>query len=131
MKRALQEKLLEDFPKLYRGRHMSIMENLMPFGFEVGDGWFDLLYTLSQRLAQVSPDTLAVQVKEKFGGLRFYADQVTREGDEAICKAEAEAIKTCEWCGAPGEPGGIGWIVTLCDPCRKSREEQKDASNHN
>lgn len=56
----------------------------------------------------------AVQVKEKFGTLRFYYDG----GDDFIhgltTMAEAMSARTCEECGAPGELGGRGWVRTLC-----------------
>jgi hypothetical protein len=54
------------------------------------------------------------QVKEKFGGLRFYVSG----GDPIIWAyirfAEYMASKTCEECGAPGTRHNTGWIRTLC-----------------
>ena len=52
----------------------------MPFGFEHGDSWFDLVWTLCERLETVvaAAETKTGrsfhvhQVKEKFGALRFY-----------------------------------------------------------
>lgn len=67
-----------------------------------------------------------VQVKEKFGTLRFYVDGGTSEMRNYIEFAEAMSGRTCEVCGSPGERRGGGWIRTLCD--RHNREqEQKDA----
>lgn len=55
------------------------------------------------------------QIKEKFGGLRFYYDG----GDDTIggmvTMAEAWAGHTCEQCGNKGMTRGGGWIRTLCD----------------
>ena len=63
------------------------------------------------------------QVKEKFGGLRFYLDSsATEKLHDAIRLAEDESYKTCELCGEPGEPRREGWIKTLCD---KHDEERK------
>src|SRR3546814_17127716 len=50
----------------------------LPWGFEVGDGWCQLIETLCARLdAILTPApgaTMTVmQVKEKFGRLRFYS----------------------------------------------------------
>lgn len=59
----------------------------------------------------------AAQVKEKFGGLRFY---MTIESDEIttlIREAEALSFKTCEECGQPGESRGASWVHTLCKNC--------------
>lgn len=58
---------------------------------------------------------IAVQVKEKFGGLRFYY----RGGDDyirgVVDMAEEMSYVTCEECGAPGKPTKGGWIRTLCE----------------
>lgn len=55
------------------------------------------------------------QIKEKFGGLRFYYTG----GDEYISgmvrMAENWAAHSCEECGAPGKSRNSGWIRTLCD----------------
>jgi len=55
------------------------------------------------------------QIKEKFGGLRFYY----QGGDERISgmetMAEIWAGRTCERCGNKGERRSGGWIRTLCD----------------
>ena len=78
MNDELTQKLLEAYPRLYRGRNESLKTNLMPFGFECGDGWYGVLEALSKDLANISRiwgiDIKAVQVKEKFGTLRFYHD---------------------------------------------------------
>jgi hypothetical protein len=54
------------------------------------------------------------QIKEKFGGLRFYY----QGGDEAISgmvtMAECWAYRTCEQCGNKGKQREGGWIRTLC-----------------
>jgi len=64
----------------------------------------------------------ASQVKEKFGGLRFYMTTSTDEMDNLISEAEALSYKTCEDCGQPGKPNDDGWISTLCEKCRKERK---------
>jgi hypothetical protein len=54
----------------------------MPRGFEHGDGWFDILWRLCVDLeplvAEFEQETESqfevLQVKEKFGGLRFYVN---------------------------------------------------------
>lgn len=55
------------------------------------------------------------QIKEKFGGLRFYY----HGGDEHIAgmvtMAETWADRTCEKCGNKGVRRSGGWIRTLCD----------------
>jgi hypothetical protein len=58
---------------------------------------------------------VAVQVKEKFGGLRFYVDRATDKHYGYITFAESMSYRTCEECGAEGRHYGIGWHRTLCD----------------
>ena len=65
----------------------------------------------------------ASQVKEKYGGLRFYMTCGTDEIFDLIEKAEALSYKTCEECGEPGEERNTGWIRTLCDTCHKNYDE--------
>ena len=62
----------------------------------------------------------ASQVKEKFGGLRFYMTCGTDEIFNLIDEAEELSYKTCEECGKPGEEKDTGWIRTLCDYCHEN-----------
>lgn len=57
-----------------------------------------------------------MQIKEKFGGLRFYVMQGSDELFDAINAAEEESLKLCELCGEPGSLRKTGgWLRTLCD----------------
>ena len=121
------QELYDRFSELYRGRTKPETESLMRYGFSCSDGWFDLIAELSQRIADIAkaagltgddyPE--AVQVKEKFGGLRFYIEGATDEICAAITAAEAKSDETCEVCGRPGKKTNSGWIRTLCDNCKK------------
>jgi hypothetical protein len=66
------------------------------------------------------PEVTAVQVKEKFGTLRFYYDG----GDDYIrglvSMAESMSAVTCEECGNLGKSRRGGWIRTLCDSHSKN-----------
>jgi hypothetical protein len=126
--------LCEKYPKLYAQRNGDPMSTLMCFGFEVGDGWFSLIDKLSAKLEKLN-DTKdakieAMQVKEKYGSLRFYINGVPialdKEVYAAINEAEDESYKTCESCGKPGEPNDRGWISTLCPECRKPIEAERE-----
>lgn len=85
----------------------------------VGDGWFQILFDLCAKLQAISDSTgeqiTATQIKEKFGGLRFYVNSATDEQYALIDAAEVLADETCEECGAPGIKRNEGWIKTLCD----------------
>lgn len=56
-----------------------------------------------------------VQVKEKFGRLRFYLHGGTEEQNNWIQFAESMSGRTCETCGDSGKPRNSGWMKTLCD----------------
>jgi hypothetical protein len=43
MKKELEEKLYNEYPKLFKQRHLPITHSCMPFGCEHGDGWFSIL----------------------------------------------------------------------------------------
>jgi hypothetical protein len=58
---------------------------------------------------------VAVQVKEKFGGLRFYVQAATDKHYNYISFAESMSYRTCEVCGAAGKRYTSGWHRTLCD----------------
>ena len=89
----------------------------------IGLGWLgivdDLCTKIEQVLAGMPEETrtgfFAQQVKEKFGGLRFYTTYVSDEIEELISEAEAKSFQTCEVCGEPGARRGKGWAQTLCD----------------
>jgi len=118
------------FPKLFQ----------QPYGgFCVGEGWWPILVALCDNIQQhidlreqyreyllenskgdkalpeAVPQVLVAQIKEKFGGLRFYYDG----GDDYIRglvhMAESWASKTCETCGQPGKLRGGGWLHTACE----------------
>lgn len=61
----------------------------------------------------------AMQVKEKFGGLRFYmAGPQTKEMSYLIRQAEEKSFNTCEVCAAQGVlRTEKRWMLTLCDTC--------------
>ena len=133
MREDLDKRLCAEFPLLYRDRHGDKMETCMCWGFP-GDGWFHILYRLSAKLEPLiaaQPEekrAVAAQVKEKFGGLRFYMDgKQTKEIRDLVNKAESEALVTCEMCGVPGEQRSRGWIKTLCDWCQDRRQREREA----
>lgn len=117
-------KLCAKYPKLYAQRNLPMQETCMCWGFP-GDGWYDLIDRLSAKLEPLGVE--AVQVKEKFGTLRFYTNKYVEAAEEAIRDAEAESAKTCEICGSKKASvcGGF-WLKTLCDKCDEERNTKHD-----
>ena len=121
MQKELDRKLVEDFPILYQQRNWDMKATAMCWGFP-GDGWEPLIRELSEKIEaynkknQKAP-VYAVQVKEKFGGLRFYVTSAPKWIWNLISEAEEKSYHICEWCGKPGKQRSTGWILTLCDAC--------------
>ena len=135
MKQELDDYLCRVYPKLFADRHKPMTETCMCWGFEVGDGWFNIINQLCQNIQhhidwknkteEVVPQVVVDQVKEKFGGLRFYYSGGDDYVQGMVRMAEGMSVKTCEVCGSPGETGGSGWISTMCETHRNEHEEKK------
>ncbi len=78
---------------------------------------------------EACPQVVAIQVKEKFGTLRFYYSG----GDDFVSgierMAESMSACMCEECGAPGKSRRGGWIQTLCDEHAKARNGYEDTED--
>ena len=117
-----QKELYKDFPDLYIQRSDDCTRTCMCWGFECGDGWYDLIYDLSKEIQDTTnasglQQPEAVQVKQKYGGLCFYVDKATKEVYDVIDKYENKSYKVCEVCGEPGVLRQGGWMMTLCNKC--------------
>lgn len=87
-----------------------------------GKGWDSIIIKLDEELAKIDPNYEVHQVKEKFGGLRYYCSlDAHPEASQRIREAEKEASVTCEDCGALGTLRTGGWMRTLCDKCAGER----------
>ena len=84
--------------------------------FDVQVGWYPLIKNLIDELITLGWDKQVTQVKEKFGGLRFYINGGSDEMYNKITEAEKLSHETCELCGEKGElRTKIRWFTTLCD----------------
>ena len=100
--------------------------SLMMYGIDCGHGWYTLIdalcYTIEMNLG-FTTSFKVVQIKEKYGGLRFY----TVGGDEKIqgmiSLAESMSYNICEICGNAGKLRDGSWIRTLCDEHAKKRKK--------
>ena len=81
----------------------------------VEKGWHPLINTLIDDLFDLGWDGTVAQVKEKFGGLRFYIGAGSDEVYDKINEAENKSYSLCEECGQPGKVRHGGWLKTLCD----------------
>jgi hypothetical protein len=119
MQDELEHKLIIKYPKLFKGMTKPLTHSLMAFGIECGDGWYNILDKLFEKLNNY--DIELMQVKEKFGGLRIYlSGATTDEVYDLVEKAEEESFKICEMCGKSGKNLTINsWIYTVCEDHKK------------
>lgn len=145
MRKELQDKLFEKYPLIFRDRTKSMQETCMCWGITTGDGWYTLLDKLCASLQWSTdknsyPQVIADQVKEKFGGLRFYYHTEETEKSKAYADSEigkryprnldyldgmidfacSMSYHICEECGNPGKCNKYGWISCRCKKCRNA-----------
>ena len=82
--------------------------------FGVDNGWLGLIKTLIEKSIEAGWDKQTTQVKEKFGGLRFYINGAPNEVHNLISEAESASQEICEVCGNLGKLQTTGWWRTLC-----------------
>ena len=95
------------------------------FGVECGEGWKCLYEPIIEWIKNYNinkdkEQQIEIhQIKEKFGGLRFYCNFYTDELKEMIREAEQESFRTCEFCGTKENVGHTvsGWYTTCCENC--------------
>lgn len=124
MDKRLEHILVKRFPGIFKDYRKDSRESCMYWGMECGDGWFKIIYELCEKLEQYN--IIASQVKEKFGGLRFYIRGVETNYDEIyniIHKTEEKSFETCETCGKPGTIRTGSWVYVSCGYCKKIFEE--------
>lgn len=78
MKKELEHKLCSKFPELCRDYEIDPKDSCMAWGFDCGDGWYDLiestLANIDRLSKSISLDVKLAQVKSKFGRLTIYID---------------------------------------------------------
>lgn len=92
---------------------------------ECKPGWFGLIEELAEKIAEIDPDYKIVQIKEKYGTLRFYTESSSDSVDiwdkieEIAQEYEDKSLTVCEECGGAGKEGrvsGYYWCVR-CEKC--------------
>lgn len=139
MNRENTLKLRNSFTNLYPKLHPHYPNSHVLFHFECRDGWFQIIWDLSEKLeneiiAMKAKNDLttgersaphAVAVKEEYGTLSFYMSSYTKGITAAIKEADKRSEVTCEFCGAPGELRGDKWTYTLCEEHKDKKGNSK------
>ena len=89
---------------------------------DVDEGWYQIIVDCDNELTAIDPNYSILQIKEKFGGLRYYmspSNDTTVEQRDAmhkvVSKYEVVAAQTCEATGLPGVlmKSVGGWLKTV------------------
>lgn len=102
---------------------------------KVGDGWHRIINDIDESLTALLGDYDLLQIKEQYGGLRYYvildhryANLNIVQAIRAITEGEQASWTTCEGCEEPGHVEyHAGWYKTLCP---KHHEEVEDIMAH-
>ncbi len=126
MDKKLENKLYEKYPKLFRQKDLSIQESCLCWGLECGAGWYWLIDGLCNCIqsyidANKKEQVEIVQLKEKFGSMRFYVNGADDLIHGMIWLAESMSYTICESCGSTSDiiHTEEGWIKTICKNCNK------------
>lgn len=144
------------YSELLQKRHPELF-----FDPQCDNGWFEIIDRLMSSIEcslvsmglHVDQWPSTIQIKEKFGTLRYYIGAIRAEPsleceqvgimtsirpvsdiaeiDDLIRDAEQQTAHTCERCGCSGELITSGWVHTYCDDCEKwynSRVSYEDGS---
>jgi hypothetical protein len=102
MRKDLEQKLANRWPNWFDldgDPHQTCMSR----GFQHGDGWFNLVSRLCEQIEEVVDEQeqpfKVEQVKEKFGGLRFYTNSLNNAIFTLVQTSELESFRICEVCG--------------------------------
>ena len=130
MKRELEQKLVDRFPKFFREYRGDPRKTCMSFGIEHGDGWYSIIEKLCLYVEEVltpEDDFWFLQIKEKFGTLRVYFSGPERIRP-LIESAEAESTVTCESCGTVRDvlmTTFQGWCKNKCVECWDKEADER------
>ena len=102
-------------------KYRPMLDNLIDRNISCGSGWFGLIDQLLADICILDPHVAVLQVKEKFGTLRFYIELKDSSQKEKVYdlihKAELKSATICEVCGKEAETKNEdSWSRTVCSP---------------
>ena len=116
MTRSEMDEFLQSIGGLENGFYPDKPKIVSSNFFAISEGWYPLVRDLIQEIIQLGWNKQVCQVKEKFGGLRFYINAAPDEVFNKIWEAENRSLTICEITGRPGDlRTDIGWWRTLCE----------------
>jgi hypothetical protein len=136
------EEQYDEFVKTLEAKYPLMFSQ--PYGgIAVGTGWWPIIESLCANIqshvdwkneqrdrfqrGEGCQQVVVEQIKEKFGGLRFYYQGGNEQIHGMVRMAEAWAAHSCEECGRPGKSRSGGWVRTLCDEHEAERQARMAA----
>ena len=146
MNRELKEKLFKKYPRIFGEENSKLSAHCIDLS--IGDGWYNLIdellgqiqyhldwvnaegeFEFNKKFRKPGFEPIqqveAAQIKEKYGGLRFYYIGGDDHIDGMIRLAEGLSYRTCEECGAPGTQSDPPWVRTFCECCKNKNAKLK------
>jgi hypothetical protein len=104
---------------------LSRFQSGFPAIIDCEDGWSDMVVSCHNELKSIDPDYTIAQIKEKFGGLRYYfatsQPSLYKQMTDIVAKYEKVSFTKCQLCGKEAETVNFaGLIKTLCKKHRKT-----------
>ena len=117
--------------KFEYGVHLETAETDEYLNGCVEKGWHPLIKELISKIKKIDKNIKVEQVKEKFGGLRFYISPAVKEVFDLISEYESKSYETCEFCGKKGKlRTDLPWYKTLCSSHYKAKLEELASRRH-
>lgn len=147
MRKDIDELLCKRYPFIFQDRNAPMNRTHI----SCGDGWFWLIDQLCSSIQwhidstnscierfgnneksywhdqKAIEQVVAIQVKEKMSGLRFYVNGGDDKTSAMISFSESLSYHICEVCGSTKDIGCTdGWLTTLCKECNEKSEKKSE-----
>lgn len=123
-------------PKDYKGEPVGNFEytelDFLPYGWRVafGDSMCDEIQSEYELLSEEEKEYFKItEIKEKFGGLRFYIAGGTEKMYDIIDKYEDFSYTVCIDCGKPATWQSMGYILYFCDDCKRKNDSTSNSES--
>ncbi|MDC6364825.1 MULTISPECIES: hypothetical protein [Flavobacteriaceae] len=81
---------------------------------QIQSGWYTILIELIKELSEAGWNHKVTCIKEKYGRLTVYTEEITSEQSQIINKYCEKSNEICEFCGDKGRDRGHDWITIEC-----------------
>lgn len=132
-----EDDIITKYPKIFK----QYVGNPGGVNWEIPRGWIKVIdwmcgtiqgyvdgYVSHSKDGEWRPQqVVCTQIKEKWGGLRFYTHGADKYVDGIVAMATHICYDTCIMCGSNEDVTvtNDGWVMYLCDKCKSKSKEIK------